>query len=72
MRHYLDYNNREIKVGDRVAFNASGNVHSGVVQYITRGGVFKILPDQPAPWRRNPLAQVKSERGVLVISRGAE
>lgn len=72
MRRYLDWANREITVGCRVAYNFMGRVVPGRVVHITRGGTFLIELEGRFRGKDNHLSRVHSEQSILVISRPIE
>lgn len=63
----LDSQGREIKEGDRVAYNLSGDVVPGVVIGISPGHI-KIRCESARYVRRGHISRVKNSRGVMVLA----
>lgn len=66
-RVWKDALDRVLESGTRVAFNYSGNVASGTIDHITKGGEIHIKRDDGFGGG-NPISKVKRWNSVLVIA----
>lgn len=65
---WTDSRHRPLAVGQRVAYNRSGDVVEGEIVHLTRSAVH-IQPshDYQRPWSSSPLSKVKRGSSIMVL-----